>query len=100
MDVAGVLLNPELADTLDMVKDSLMDSIKMQFDDKGYSVLTVTETEFYGYFINGWPKMCYKQKDIAVGDDGHNIETNAIIWTSRNWDWVTFKEDEPVHHGI
>lgn len=100
MEVAGVLLNPELADTLDMVKDSLLDSIKSRFDDEGYSVLTVTVNEFYGYFVNGWPKMCYKQRDTAVGDNLHNIETNAIIWTSRNWDWVTIKEDDPVHHGI
>ena len=67
-------------DSLEAVRDQIVDSLKIA-KPNGAEVIV---KEYYGFFLNGWPKECYYEKAVDLGF-GQNIETRYIEWISRNW---------------
>lgn len=96
-ELAGWLVTEQLADSLDRYKQVIVDSLNSTSVFPENMVATVNE--YYGYFINGWPKECRRQKVVDAGLV-KSIERNSIIWTSRNWDYTLIKNDEPLPTGI
>ncbi len=74
-------------DSLEAVRDQIVDSLKIS-KPNGAEVIV---KEYYGFFLNGWPKEYYFEKAVDLGF-GQNIETRYIHWISRNWDMV--RDDE------
>jgi hypothetical protein len=91
INTSSLLLKENVADSLSKMKSQLVDSMKTVLKNKDVSV---TQNEYYGYFYNGWPKLCYMEKIVDVGLV-KNLELNLIEWTSRHWNIyeVTKEED-------
>ncbi len=77
-------------DSLEAVRDQIVDSLKTA-KPNGAEIIV---KEYYGYFLNGWPKECYFEKAFDLGF-GQNIETRYIEWISRNWH-IYIRDDEPT----
>lgn len=78
---ASLLLKENVADSLSRMKNDLVDSMKTVLKDQDVSV---TQNEYYSFFFNGWPKLCYTEKIVDVGLV-KNMELNLIEWSSRHW---------------
>lgn len=79
-------------DSLEAVRDQIVDSLKTA-KPNGAEIIV---KEYYGYFLNGWPKECYFEKAFDLGF-GQNIETRYIEWISRNWH-IYIRDDEPTEN--
>ena len=87
---ASLLLKENVADSLSKIKSDLVDSVKTVLKDKDVSV---TQNEYYGFFFNGWPKLCYTEKIVDVGLV-KNMELNLIEWSSRHWNIYEAADEE------
>lgn len=87
---AMLFLEGNVADSLDSKKDEILDSLKSGIADKE---ITFTQNEYFGYFFNGWPKLCYKEK-VIDGTAFKRVEQNVIEWTSRYWN--IYNNDEAI----
>ena len=76
----SMLLSDTANDSLDAMRDQIVDSLKIAKPDGAELIVR----EYYGFFLNGWPKEYYYGKTIDLGI-GQNIETRYIEWISRNW---------------
>ena len=74
-------------DSLEALRDQIVDSLKIA-KPNGAEVIV---NEYYGFYLNGWPKEYYYEKKVDLGIS-QNIETRYIHWISRNWDMV--RDDE------
>ncbi len=79
-------------DSLEAVRDQIVDSLKIS-KPNGAEVIV---KEYYGFFLNGWPKEYYFEKAFDLGF-GQNIETRYIEWISRNWD-IYIRDDESTEN--
>ena len=79
-------------DSLEAVRDQIVDSLKIS-KPNGAEVIV---KEYYGYFLNGWPKEYYFEKAFDLGF-GQNIETRSIHWIERNWD-LYISDDESIEN--
>ena len=90
----SLMLSDVLTDSLDAVRGQIADSLKIA-KPNGAEVIV---NEYYGFFLNGWPKEYYYEKKIDLGIS-QNIETNYIEWISRNWNIYTVDdENESTTH--
>ena len=87
---ASLLLKENMADSLHNKRSELIDSMKTVMKDQDVSV---TQNEYYGFFYNGWPKLCYTEKIVNFGL-AKNIELNLIEWTSRHWNIYETSNEE------
>ena len=87
---ASLLLKENVADSLSKMKSDLVDSVKTVLKDRDVSV---TQNEYYGFFFNGWPKLCYTEKIVDVGLV-KNMELNLIEWSSRHWNIYEAADEE------
>jgi hypothetical protein len=76
----SMLVSDMANDSLEAVRDKIVDSLKIA-KPNGAEVIV---KEYYGFFLNGWPKECYYEKAVDLGIR-QNIETRHIEWISRNW---------------
>ena len=76
----SMLVSDMANDSLEAVRDQIVDSLKIA-KPNGAEVIV---KEYYGFFLNGWPKECYYEKAVDLGIR-QNIETRYIEWISRNW---------------
>ncbi len=79
-------------DSLEAVRDMMVDSLK-NAKPNGAEVIV---KEYYGFFLNGWPKEYYFEKAVDLGF-GQNIETRYIEWISRHWN-IYVRDDEPTQN--
>ena len=90
INTSSLLLKENVADSLSKMKSELVDSMKTVLKNKDVSV---TQNEYYGFFYNGWPKLCYMEKIVDVGLV-KNLELNLIEWTSRHWNIYEATKEE------
>ena len=76
----SMLVSDMANDSLEAVRDQIVDSLKIA-KPNGAEVIV---KEYYGFFLNGWPKECYYEKAVDLGIS-QNIETRHIEWISRHW---------------
>ena len=81
-----------VTDSLDVLRDQIVDSLKIA-KPNGAEVIV---KEYYGYFLNGWPKEYYFEKAFDLGF-GQNIETRYIEWISRHWN-IYVRDDESTEN--
>ncbi len=74
----GVLFNKELTDSIDKY-------MNVAFKDKKEG-MTMSCSEKYCYFFNGWPKLMQKVEEVNLGDIAKRVTYDAIEWTSRRWE--------------
>ena len=86
----SMLVSDMASDSLDAVRDQIVDSLRIAKPNGAEIILT----EYYGFFVNGWPKEYYYEKAADLGI-GQNIETRSIEWISRHWN-IYIREDEPT----
>ena len=79
-------------DSLEAVRDQIVDSLKIA-KPNGAEVIV---KEYYGFFLNGWPKEYYFEKAVDLGF-GKNIDTRYIEWISRHWN-IYVRDDEPTQN--
>jgi hypothetical protein len=91
---AALIFNDNMIDIFNKKKDEVYGVIKDALKDKK---LTVTEDEYYDFFYNGWPKLCYKGKNMGVDSD-KNVEMKLIEWTSRHWNIYEAEEEDDSHN--
>ncbi len=90
----SLMLSDVLTDSLDAVRGQIVDSLKT-VKPNGAEVIV---KEYYGYFLNGWPKECYHEEAVDLGFV-QKIETRHIEWISRNWDiYIVDEENESTTH--
>lgn len=99
-DVVSIIMgmaNESLdTDSLDLVRDMIVDSISAAKP----SGIEMTTSEYYRFFLNGWPKEYYYSEVIDMGIE-KRVEARSIEWIKRNWN-IYFREDEdtPEHREI
>ncbi len=71
----SMLVSDMANDSLEAVRDQIVDSLKIA-KPNGAEVIV---KEYYGFFLNGWPKECYYEKAVDLGIR-QNIETRYIEW--------------------
>ena len=74
-------------DSLESLRGQIVDSLKIAKPNGAEFIVN----EYYGFYLNGWPKEYYYEKKIDLGIS-QNIETRHIHWISRNWDMVSDDE--------
>ncbi|MBQ9555680.1 MAG: hypothetical protein IJV05_05600 [Muribaculaceae bacterium] len=84
----SMMMSDMITDSLDAVRDMIVDTIKAAVPQG----IEMKVTEYYGYFLNGWPKGSYYERSIDMGI-GKNVETRSIEWTSRHWN-IYIRDDE------
>ena len=90
----SMLMSDMASDSLETLRDQIVDSLKIA---KPNGVEMIVK-EYYGFFLNGWPKECYYEKAIDLGIN-QNIETRYIEWISRHWNiYVHDEENESTTH--
>ena len=88
--------NESLADSLDLMRDMIVDSINAA---KPHGI-EMTTSEYFGFFLNGWPKEYYYQEVIDMGIE-KRVEAQSIEWITRHWNiYVREDEDTPEHPEI
>jgi hypothetical protein len=90
--VLSLIMSDMANDSLEAVRDQIVDSLKIA-KPNGAEVIV---KEYYGFFLNGWPKEYYFEKAFDLGF-GQNIETRYIEWISRNWD-IDIRDDESTEN--
>ena len=88
----SMIVSDMVNDSLDVLRDQIVDSLKT-VKPNGAEVIV---KEYYGYFLNGWPKVCYYVKAVDMGFV-QNIEIRDIEWISRNWD-IDIRDDESTEN--
>ena len=83
----SLLVSDMANDSLESLRGQIVDSLKIA-KPNGAEVIV---NEYYGFYLNGWPKEYYYEKKIDLGIS-QNIETRYIHWISRNWDMVSDDE--------
>ncbi len=91
----SLMLSDVLTDSLDAVRGQIVDSLKIA-KPNGAEVIV---NEYYGFFLNGWPKECYYEKKIDLGIS-QNIETNYIEWIHRHWNIYIPDEESTENKNI
>ena len=84
----SMMMSDMITDSLNAVRDLIVDSIKTAMPQG----IEMTVGEYYGYFVNGWPKECYYSRSIDLGIR-KDVETRSIEWISRNWHFY-IRDDE------
>ena len=82
----GLLVGGEMKDSVDKYTREI-------FTNNGAGI-TVTNTEQYCYFYNGWPKLMQKIVDYNMGGKAERVEYEMIEWRSRHWGVFTFPDEE------
>ena len=85
----SLLMSDIASDSLAAVRDQIVDSLKIAKPNGAEFIVN----EYYGFYLNGWPKEYYYEKKVDLGIS-QNIETRYIHWISRNWDMV--HDDESI----
>ena len=80
-------------DSIEAIRNQIVDSLKIA-KPNGAEIIV---KEYYGFFMNGWPKEYYFEKAVDLGF-GQNIETRYIEWISRNW-YFYIRDDEPSENN-
>ena len=88
MGSMSMMLSDMIIDSVNTVRDMIVDSIKTAMPQG----IEMKVGEYYGYFVNGWPKECYYSRSIDLGIS-KDVETRSIEWTSRHWN-IYIREDE------
>jgi len=88
----SMLLSDKANDSLEAIRDQIVDSLKIAKPNGAEMIVK----EYYGFFLNGWPKECYYEKKIDLGIK-QNIETRYIEWISRHWN-IYIRDDEPTQN--
>ena len=80
-------------DSIEAIRNQIVDSLRIA-KPNGAEIIV---KEYYGFFMNGWPKEYYFEKAVDLGF-GQNIETRYIEWISRNW-YFYIRDDEPSENN-
>ena len=83
----SMLVSDMANDSLEALRDQIVDSLRIAKPNGAEFIVN----EYYGFYLNGWPKEYYYEKKVDLGIS-QNIETRYIHWISRNWDMV--RDDE------
>lgn len=88
----SMMMSDMIADSLNAVRDMIVDTIKAAMPQG----IEMKVNEYYGYFLNGWPKECYYSRAIDMGIS-KNVETRSIEWISRHWN-IYVRDDESTEN--
>ena len=81
-------------DSIEAIRNQIVDSLKIA-KPNGAEIIV---KEYYGFFMNGWPKEYYFEKAVDLGF-GQNIETRYIEWISRHWNiYIRDDKNESTTH--
>ena len=86
--IAGDMVNDSLA----TYRDQIVDSLKIAKPNGAEMV----STEFYSFFLNGWPKEYYSEEKVDMGFQ-QRIETQHIEWITRHWN-IYVRDDESTEN--
>ena len=84
----SMMMSDMVTDSLNAVRDMMIDSVKTLMPQG----IEMKVNEYYGYFVNGWPKEYYYSRSIDLGY-GQNVETRSIEWISRHWN-IYIRDEE------
>ena len=90
--VLSMLMSDMANDSIDAVRDQIVDSLKIARPNGAEYIIV----EYYGFFVNGWPKEYHHVETYDLGID-KNIESTHIECISRNWDLYLI-DDEPTQN--
>lgn len=80
MGIYGTIMTDNMNNELQKNKQAIVDAVKTKTKEA-----TIDLGENYSYFYNGWPKECYKIKNVSVGKTHQKVTISSIIWSSRSW---------------
>jgi len=84
----SMLVSDKANDGLEAVRDQMVDSLKIAKPNGAELIVK----EYYGFFLNGWPKEFYHMEAADLGYD-QRIETKSIEWIQRHWN-IYISDDE------
>ena len=88
----SMIMSDMVNDSIEAVRDQIVDSLKIVKPNDAEIIIK----EYYGFFLNGWPKEYYYEKAADLGI-AQKIETRYIEWISRHWN-IYVREDEPTEN--
>ena len=88
LGVLSLLMSHMASDSLEMIRDQVVDSLKIAKPNGAELIVK----EYYGFFLNGWPKEFYHVEAADLGYD-QRIETISIEWIQRHWN-IYISDDE------
>ena len=88
----SLLVSDMANDSLESLRGQIVDSLKIA-KPNGAEVIV---KEYYGFFLNGWPKECYYEEAVDLGFV-QKIETRSIEWISRHWN-IYISDDEATEN--
>ena len=93
--VLSMIMSDMANDSLEAVRDQIVDSLKIA-KPNGAELIA---KEYYGFFLNGWPKEYYSEEKVDLGFV-QNIETRYIEWISRNWHFYIHDDESTENKDI
>lgn len=78
VDIASNIVTENFQKNSQAIKDEMASASEAQGN------MTITVNNTWGYFYNGWPKMCLMRK-IAGIENYQNIEVVGTEWTNIKW---------------
>ena len=88
--VLSMIMSDMANDSLETVRDQIVDSLKIAKPNG----VEYTIVEYYGFFLNGWPKEYHHVEEVDPGFV-KKVEITHIEWISRKWD-IYIRDDEPT----
>ena len=95
LGVLSLLMSHMASDSLEMIRDQVVDSLKIAKPNGAEMV----STEYYGFFFNGWPKEYYSEEKVDLGIQ-QRIETQHIEWITRHWNIYVRDEESTENKDI
>jgi hypothetical protein len=95
LGVLSMIVSDMANDSLEAVRDQIIDSLKIAKPNG----IEITVKEYYGFFLNGWPKEYYYGKKVDLGIS-QSIETDHIEWISRHWNIYIRDEESTENNNI
>ena len=92
LGVLSLLMSHMASDSLEMIRDQVVDSLKIAKPNGAEMV----STEYYGFFLNGWPKEYYSEEKVDMGFQ-QRIETQHIEWITRHWN-IYIRDEESTEN--
>ncbi len=93
--VLSLIASDMVSDSLEAVRDQIVDSLKIAKPNGAELIVK----EYYGFFLNGWPKECYYEEAVDLGFV-QRIETRSIEWISRHWNIYVPDDESTENKGI
>ena len=92
LGVLSLLMSHMASDSLEMIRDQVVDSLKIAKPNGAEMV----STEYYVFFFNGWPKEYYSEEKVDLGIQ-QRIETQHIEWITRHWN-IYIRDEESTEN--